>query len=126
MIRHRRSPTPSRSLPHLASATDRPATLVQKLLARAAHREHVEIGEIVYPEPELVIIHDGFVEGAYRELSSLVFKAIRHPDRAMFVMDHEVAYGSPPAIARGASIRDIARRWKIGHFFDVGRGGHGH
>jgi 3-isopropylmalate/(R)-2-methylmalate dehydratase large subunit len=109
----------------LASATDT-ATAVQKLLARAAGHDRVSVGEVVYPEPELVIIHDGFVEGAYRELSSLGFRAIRHPERTVFVTDHEVAYGSPAAIARGTAIRNIARRWKIGHFFDVGRGGHGH
>ncbi|HEV7137319.1 MAG TPA: aconitase family protein, partial [Steroidobacteraceae bacterium] len=102
------------------------STAVQKLLARATGRGHVEIGEVVYPEPELVIIHDGFVEAAYNELSSLGFGAIRHPERAVFVTDHEVAYTSPAAIARGAAIRDIARRWKIGRLFDVGRGGHGH
>lgn len=84
------------------------------------------MGEVVYPEPELVIIHDGFVEAAYRELSSIGYGAIRHPERAVFVTDHEVAYTSPAAIARGAAIRDIARRWQIGRLFDVGRGGHGH
>jgi 3-isopropylmalate/(R)-2-methylmalate dehydratase large subunit len=99
---------------------------VQKLLARASEREQVAVGEVVYPTPEYVILHDGFVEAAYRELSALGFKAIRHPERTVFVTDHEVAYGSPQAIARGATIRDVARRWRVGHFFDVGRGGHGH
>jgi len=102
------------------------ATAVQKLLARAAGLDHVTVGEVVYPEPQLVIIHDGFVEAAYRELSALGFRAIRHPERAMFVTDHEVAYASPQAISRGAAIRDIARRWRVGHRYDVGRGGHGH
>ena len=108
----------ARQLPH--------STAVQKLLARAAGRSHVEVGEVVYPTPELVIIHDGFVEAAYRELSSIGFKSLRDPEKTMFVTDHEVAYGSPLAIARGAAIRDIAKRWRIGRFFDVGRGGHGH
>ncbi len=102
------------------------ATAVQKLLARAAGCEHVDVGEVVYPDPELVIIHDGFVEAAHQELSSLGFNALRDPQKVMFVTDHEVAYGSAAAITRGAAIRDIARRWQIGHFFDVGRGGHGH
>jgi 3-isopropylmalate/(R)-2-methylmalate dehydratase large subunit len=106
-----------KSLPH--------ATAVQKLLARAAGRAHVAIGEVVYPTPDLVIIHDGFVETAYRELTSLGFGAVRNPERTVFVTDHEVAYGSPLAIARGAAIRDIARRWNT-QLFDVGRGGHGH
>lgn len=103
-----------------------PATSAQKLLARAAGRDHVDVGEVIYPEPDLVTIHDGFVEGAYRELTELGFKSLRIPEKTMFVTDHEVAYGSPLAITRGAAIRDIARRWKIGHFYDVGRGGHGH
>ncbi len=105
---------------------DRSRTVLQKLLARAADREYVEVGEVVYPTPDLVVLHDGCVEAAYQELSSLGFGAIRHPEKVMFVTDHEVAYGSPAAIARGAAIREIARRWKIGHFYDVGRGGHGH
>jgi 3-isopropylmalate/(R)-2-methylmalate dehydratase large subunit len=103
-----------------------PATAVQKLLARAAGRVHVDIGEVIYPVPDLVTIHDGFVEGAYRELSALGYKSIHDPQRIMFVTDHEVAYGSPSAITRGAAIRDVAKRWKVGHFYDVGRGGHGH
>lgn len=103
-----------------------PATAVQKLLARAAGRPHVAVGEVVYPTPDLVTIHDGFVEGAHKELSALGYKAIRNPERVMFVTDHEVAYGSPMAIARGAAIRDVAKRWRVGHFYDVGRGGHGH
>ncbi len=116
----------------MASATDpatgpsKPATAVQKLLARASGRTQVEIGEVVYPDPKLVIIHDGFVEGAYRELSDLGYRSLRIPERTVFVTDHEVAYASPLAVTRGAAIRDIARRWKIGHFYDVGRGGHGH
>jgi 3-isopropylmalate/(R)-2-methylmalate dehydratase large subunit len=103
-----------------------PATAVQKLLARASDRAHVEVGDVVYPTPQYVIVHDGFVEAAYRELERLGFRSIRHPERAVFVTDHEVAYQSPQAIARGSVIREVARRWRIGHFYDVGRGGHGH
>lgn len=106
--------------------SDAPSTAVQKLLARAARRDRVDVGDVVYPEPDLVTIHDGFVEGAWRELSELGFASLRNPERVMFVTDHEVAYGSPSAIARGAAIREIARRWKVGHFYDAGRGGHGH
>src|SRR5690606_38973795 len=40
--------------------------------------------------------------------------------------DHEVLYGSAQAAARGAHIRQIARHWGVGRFYDVGQGGHGH
>jgi 3-isopropylmalate/(R)-2-methylmalate dehydratase large subunit len=91
-----------------------PATAAQKLLARAAGKQHVAVGEVIYPVPDLVTIHDGFVEAAYQELGSLGFKALYDPGKVMFVTDHEVTYTTPAAIARGAAIRDVARRWKIG------------
>jgi 3-isopropylmalate/(R)-2-methylmalate dehydratase large subunit len=111
----------------LASSTNNPpATAVQKLLARAAGLAHVDVGAVVYPRPDFTIIHDGFVEGAYRELTALGYGGVRDPGKTVFVTDHEVAYGSPAAITRGGAIRNIAKRWKIEHFYDVGRGGHGH
>jgi len=42
------------------------------------------------------------------------------------VTDHEVIYGSARAAERGAFNRQAARQWGVTHFFDVGRGGHGH
>lgn len=101
-------------------------TGAQKILARASGQDHVAIGQVVYPVPELVIVHDGYVESAYRELVGLGYGAVQDPARTVFVTDHEVAYGSQRAVGRGKAIRAIAQRWKIGHFFDAGRGGHGH
>lgn len=112
--------------PSLTAPSRPPATAAQKLLARAAGLAHVEVGEVVYPVPDLVTIHDGFVEGAFRELSALGYGAIRSPEKVLFVTDHEVAYATPLAIARGAAIRKVAKAWNVGHFYDVGRGGHGH
>lgn len=110
----------------MTAANSPPATATQKLLARAAGRDHVDVGDVVYPVPDLVTIHDGFAEGAWRELSALGYRSIRGADKVMFVTDHEVAYATPLAIARGAAIREVARQWDIAHFYDVGRGGHGH
>ena len=101
-------------------------TAAQKIIARAAGLDHLEVGDVAYPRPEFIFIHDGFVETAWRELGELGFARVHDPERVVFVTDHEVAYGSQKAIGRGANIRRIARDWKVGHFFDVGRGGHGH
>lgn len=101
-------------------------TAAQKIIARAAGLDHLDVGDVAYPKPEFIFIHDGFVETAWRELSDLGFARVNDPERLVFVTDHEVAYGSQKAIQRGANIRRIARDWKVGHFFDVGRGGHGH
>ena len=103
-----------------------PMTATQKILARACQRPHVAPGEVIYPQPEWVIVHDGFVETAYKELHALGYGAINHPERVMFVTDHEVAYGSQRAVERGRNIRQIAKAWQVGQVFDAGRGGHGH
>ena len=109
-----------------AQAGTRPMTATQKMLARACGRHYVEHGEVVYPTPELVIIHDGFVETAYRELRALGYGSVVAPERVVFVTDHEVAYGSQRAVERGRNIRNIAKGWSVGQLFDAGRGGHGH
>ncbi|WP_159595931.1 3-isopropylmalate dehydratase large subunit [Hydrogenophaga sp. BPS33] len=101
-------------------------TATEKILARASGLRHVRAGEVVSPQPDLVILHDGYIETAHRELSALGYASIVRPERVMFVTDHEVAYASPKAALRGKKIRDIARAWGVGQFFDVGRGGHGH
>lgn len=101
-------------------------TLTQKVLARAAGKKHVLPGEVIHPVPELVIIHDGYVETAFRELTNLGYGRIASPEKVVFVTDHEVLYSSPQTAARGARIREIARHWQVGRFYDVGQGGHGH
>jgi 3-isopropylmalate/(R)-2-methylmalate dehydratase large subunit len=98
----------------------------EKILSRASGKRFVRPGEIVHPVPDLVIVHDGFIESAYNELASIGYRRIARPDKVMFVTDHEVAYSSPKAAIRGVRIRQIAREWGITQFYDVGRGGHGH
>lgn len=114
------------SLPTSPSRSAVPMTAVQKMLARASGLAHVAPGEVVYPVPELVIIHDGFVETAYRELHALGYGSVIDPQKVVFVTDHEVAYGSQRAVERGRNIRAIARAWNVGALYDAGRGGHGH
>ena len=108
------------------SGAGAPMTATQKILARACGRERVEIGEVVYPTPEMVIIHDGYVETVHNELAALGYGRVRDPKRVVFVTDHEVAYTTQRAVERGRNIRRIAKAWEIGQLFDVGRGGHGH
>ncbi len=108
------------------AAAAQPMTAVQKILARASGRAFVAIGEVIHPDPELVIVHDGYVETSHAELGALGYRRVYRPERVMFVTDHEVSYGSQRAVERGRNIRRIAKEWEVGHFFDVGRGGHGH
>lgn len=101
-------------------------TAVEKVLARASGATTVVPWDVVYPEPALVFVHDGHVEGSRRELETLGISRIKHPERVVFVTDHEVVYLTPRAAERGATIRKTAQDWRVGRFYDVGQGGHGH
>lgn len=101
-------------------------TAVEKVLARTSGRDVVRAGEVVYPEPDFIMIHDGLVRGVRREFAALGIDRLAAPDKVMMVTDHEVIYGSARAAEFGVINRAAAKAWGIRNFYDVGRGGHGH
>nr|WP_306266089.1 aconitase family protein [Pararhizobium sp. IMCC3301] len=101
-------------------------TAIEKHLARAAGVDAVAPGDIVHPDPDLVIVHDGYIAAAYRELSQLGIDRIFDPDRLMFVTDHDVIHATPLAAERARQNRLVAEKWNIYKFYDVGQGGQGH
>lgn len=101
-------------------------TMAEKLLARAVGRSSVKPGEVIAPDPHLVILHDGYVETAHRQLTQIGYKRITNPERVVILTDHNVINTSPRAIEQSRANRRIAAEWQVGAFFDVGRGGHGH
>lgn len=101
-------------------------TAVEKVLAAKSGRSSVKPGDVVSPDPDFIMIHDGVVMGAKRELDALGIGRLATPDKVLMVTDHDVIYGSPRAAERGAFNRKAAAQWGVKNFFDVGRGGHGH
>ena len=101
-------------------------TAVEKVLARASGRSSVRPGEVVTPIPDFIMIHDGLVRGAKRELDALGIDRLAAPEKVVMVTDHEVLYGSARAAEFGVINRNAAKAWGVKRFFDVGRGGHGH
>ncbi len=101
-------------------------TAVEKVLAGKSGKAAVRPGDVVFPNPDYVMIHDGVVMGAKRELDSLGIHHLAAPDKVMMVSDHDVIYGSARAAERGAFNRRAAQQWGVKNFYDAGRGGHGH
>ena len=101
-------------------------TAVEKVLALKGGKSSVRPGDVVYPDPDFIMIHDGVVMGAKQELDVLGITRLTAPDKVVMVTDHDVIYGSARAAERGAFNRKAAAQWGVKHFFDVGRGGHGH
>ena len=101
-------------------------TAVEKVLAAKSGKASVRPGDVIFPDPDYIMIHDGVVMGAKRELDSLGINRLAAPDKVMMVSDHDVIYGSARAAERGAFNRQAAKQWGVKNFYDVGRGGHGH
>lgn len=100
-------------------------TIAEKILSRACGRA-VHTGDIVYPEPDLVTTHDWYVLNFAKVLDELGVTRLHAPDKVLISTDHEPVAISPLAAQRQRQVREVVRRYGIGHFFDVGRGGHGH
>ena len=100
-------------------------TIAEKILSRVTG-DDVSAGDIVYPEPELVTIHDWYVVNFDKALAELGVDRLYDPDRVLICTDHEPVAVSPQATERQKKVREIVAKYGITHFFDAGRGGHGH
>ncbi|MGE0803321.1 MAG: aconitase family protein [Lautropia sp.] len=103
-----------------------PMTMTEKLLARAAGLDACKAGDLLHPQPAWAIVHDGYIESLYRELTAIGYRRVPHPERLVFVTDHDVISSTPRLAERAQANRRIAREWRVGHFSDAGRNGHGH
>src|SRR5262245_58093639 len=99
------------------------ATAVEKILARAAGKQAVHPGDIVYPQPDYIILHDLHAHLFFRELWEMGLKKLWDPDRIVVVIDHYI----PPVTTKAAQNHKEIREWVaksgIRHFFDVGNSG---
>ena len=100
-------------------------TITEKILSRVTGGD-VSAGDIVYPEPELLTIHDWYVVNFDRALEELGVDRLYDPDKVIICTDHEPVAVSPQAVERQKKVREIVKKYGIGNFFDAGRGGHGH
>ena len=100
-------------------------TITEKILSRVTG-DDVSAGDIVYPEPELVTVHDWYVVNFDRALAELGVERLYDADKVLICTDHEPVAVSPQATERQKKVREIVAKYGIRHFFDAGRGGHGH
>ena len=100
-------------------------TITEKILSRVTG-EDVSAGRIIFPEPELLTVHDWYVVNFDRALEGLGVDRLHDPDKLLICTDHEPVAVSPQAVARQKKVREIVRKYGIRNFFDTGRGGHGH
>ena len=95
------------------------ATAAEKILARVGGKKSVKPGDIVYPEPDYIIMHDLHAHIFLRELWEKGLKELWKPERVMVVIDHRVPAHNVKSAGIHQEIRDWVDKFNIGHFFDI-------
>lgn len=93
-------------------------TLVQKILARAAGRDSVVEGEIVWAAPDLVTVPEVSFPAYVKRLRDIGIARFAAPERLAVVIDHEVPVHSAAGAERNRATRRLAAETQVGHLFD--------
>ena len=96
-------------------------TVIQKIFAQASGKDHVQVGEIVFPAAYRILSHDNSsaISQTFEKMGAI---HVWDPDRVVIVLDHAVP---PPDSSKAQShsiIRNFIRNHQIKHFYEVGSG----
>ena len=107
----------------MGSATPSPRSIAQKIIARAAGLDHVEVGDYVTVTPDYVACQELFWPGHKRNLERIGVDRIPRPDKAVMVIDHSTsaAMGSAHHETH-RTLKDWCAAQGIENFFPAGNG----
>lgn len=100
-------------------------TAAEKILSRVMGHA-VRPGETIYPEGDLVTIHDHYLVNAARTLDDLGVAELYAPEKILFYTDHEPLAVTQATAEKHKRNEELCAKYRIGRVFGPGRGGHGH
>ncbi|WP_028605771.1 3-isopropylmalate dehydratase large subunit [Ottowia thiooxydans] len=114
---HALSPLPATAAPR------RGQTIAQKIIARHASREHVEVGEYVNCVPDHVVTQELYWPTHKSNLDKIGATRLARPDKAIIVIDHtpSAAVGSAHA-ATHRLLKDLTAKLGVENFFGPNTG----
>lgn len=98
-------------------------TMAQKILARHAGLEQVEVGQIVNAKVDWVLANELSGVLAIQELRKAGIERVFDPGRVILVPDHFTPNKDIPAAQLAKIFRDFARSHNISNYFEIGRMG---
>lgn len=87
--------------------TRAPMTMAQKILARASGREHVEPGDLVWADVDLVMVHDSSGPRRVKADMERLGVGLWDPDKVTVITDHFVASND----VTESTIQRVTREW---------------
>ena len=95
-----------------------PQTLAQKLIARAAGRSHVAVGEVVTCNVDLAMFHDSSGPRRLKPMLDELGAEIWDKNKVVLVLDHYVPAQDTDAQKIIQITRDTAKQWQLPHVID--------
>lgn len=96
-----------------------PATLTEKILARAAGRDAVSPGDMVTIAVDLAMAHDGSGPRRWKARLEALGVGLWDPDRVVLVSDHYVPAVDADSAAILKLTREFARDYGVKNFYDM-------
>lgn len=96
-------------------------TFTEKILAQKTGKPHLQAGEIVTVEPDIVLSHDNTAAIA-QIFAQLPHGRIKYPERLAITLDHAAPPPTPKHAENHAAVRRFVKEQGISNFFEVGRG----
>ena len=98
-------------------------TMTQKILARAAGLDRVEVGQLLEGRLDLVLGNDITTPVAITEFHKAGLSSVFDKDKIAIVLDHSTPCKDIKSAQLCAACREFAKEHAITHFYDVGRMG---
>jgi len=96
-------------------------TFAQKMLAKKAGLEHVDVGQIVEVEPDVCMSHDN-TAAISKTFTKIGVDRVKNPERFVVVLDHTVPAATEKYALGHKEIREFVAKQGITHFYDAGVG----
>ena len=98
-------------------------TMTQKILAAAAGLDHVEAGQLIEADLDLVLGNDITSPVAIHEMEKFTKQDVFHKDKIALVMDHFIPNKDIKSAEHCKCVREFACKHDITNYFDVGEMG---
>ena len=98
-------------------------TMTQKILAAHAGLDHVEAGQLIEAQLDLVLGNDITSPVAIHEMDKMTVDTVFDKDKIALVMDHFIPNKDIKSAEHCKCVREFACRHDITNYFDVGQMG---
>lgn len=96
-------------------------SFVQKILAKYAGKEKVEVGEIVTVEPDFILSHDNSSAIA-KTFKKIGIERAKYPERVVIVLDHCTPAADSKYATNHKEVREFVQEQGIKNFYDINKG----